>query len=63
VPSHPRPEDLSIGPPNIINGKMLAAESPAQYGYTSYATGGRPPVHHVTQSLLRALVPNKRNLE
>ena len=30
VPSHPRPEDLSIGPPNIINGNVLAAESPAQ---------------------------------
>jgi hypothetical protein len=41
VPSHPRPEDLGIGPLYIINGKVLAAESPAQYGYSSYGHGGR----------------------
>jgi hypothetical protein len=41
VPSRPRPEDLGIGPLYIINGRALADESPAQYGYTSYGHSGR----------------------
>jgi hypothetical protein len=32
VPSHPRPEDLAVGPLYIINGKVLATANPAGYG-------------------------------
>lgn len=41
VPSHPRPEDLAIGPLYIANGRMVAAETPAQYGYAPYGHNGR----------------------
>jgi hypothetical protein len=41
VPRQPQPGDLVIGPLFITNGKVLATESPAQYGYASYGHGGR----------------------
>ncbi|MGI8445599.1 MAG: hypothetical protein ACR2MP_00080 [Streptosporangiaceae bacterium] len=41
MPSHPQLSDLVIGSLYIAGGKMLATESPAQYGYASYGHGGR----------------------
>jgi hypothetical protein len=41
VPSHPRPEDLAIGPLYLANGRIAAAQTPAQYGYAPYGRNGR----------------------
>ena len=41
VPSHPRPDDLAIGPLYIAGGRMVATETPAQYGYAPYGRNGR----------------------
>ncbi len=41
VPRQPQPGDLAIGPLFIVNGKRLATEDPADYGYRSYGRRGR----------------------
>lgn len=41
VPSHPRPEDLAIGSLYLANGRIVATQSPAQYGYAPYGRNGR----------------------
>jgi hypothetical protein len=41
IPPRPQPGDLVIGPLFIVNGRVLATESPAQYGYASYGRNGR----------------------
>jgi hypothetical protein len=40
-PFHPQPGDLVIGPLDIAGGKLPSTMTPAEYGYTSYAHGGR----------------------
>ncbi len=41
MPSGPRPEDLAVGPLYIANGRMVATDTPAQYGYAPYGHDGR----------------------